>query len=234
MLEVLSMFCKQVGAVPLGVAARSSQLSISMGEKLLRLHMNNDSQRQEARVIAEKLTKDFFHHGYPVNRTEAAQIGLKISERDKKVESLMWEIWCDISEELNLRKPFVELEVLKNNPKCSELFSPIPHANIPANLPQQIMQQVTAQVLAQTVVNNVPASEFETIHAIMESSRKASRYVTNGIIFGSRTPEMEFKLAKAHISHGWKDIQFTNTTTSGSKKKTNKKKIVVSKKTAKI
>ncbi len=224
MQEAFSMFCRQVGAVPIGVAARSLQLSISMGEKLLKLHMTDDSQQKEARAIAEKLTKDFFHHGYPVNRTEAKQIGLNISSRDKKVESLMWKIWCDISQELNLRRPFLEIEVLKNDPNCADLFSAIPHANIPANAPPQVAQQVGAQVTAQIAVNQIPSSKFETIHALMESSRIASRFVTAGMVFGSRTPDMKFNISKLHTSQAWESVNLSSIKSSVSKKKTAKKK----------
>lgn len=233
LLEVLSMFCDQVGAVPLGVAARSSQLSISMGEKLLRLHMNKSDQRQEARVIAEKLTKDFFHHGYPVNRTEAEQIGLKIAGSNKKVESLMWKIWCDVSDELQLRKPFIEMEVLKNDPNCAALFAPIPVANIPPNLPANAAQQLQGQVQAQIAVTSIPPSNFELIHAIMESHRMASRFVTTGMIFGSRNADMQFNVSKVHVSQSWNNIQKTakilkkkSTRKKTSIRKTSKKKSI--------
>lgn len=229
LLKVLTMFCDQVGAVPLGVAARSSQLSISMGEKLLRLHMNKDSQQQEARVIAEKLTKDFFHHGYPVNRTEAGQIGLKIAGSNKKVESLMWKIWCDISDELKLRKPFLEIEILKNDPNCAGLFAPIPVANIPPNLPANAAQQVQAQI----VVTSIPPSNFEIIQAIMESHRMATRFVTTGLIFGGRNADMQFIVSKVNVSQSWINVQKTakiskkkNTHKKTSIRKTSKRKSI--------
>lgn len=125
MFDVFNNFCSQVGAVPIGVAARSSQLSLTMGEKLLKLHMVDENQQQKAKAISEKLTKDFFHHGYPVNRSEAKQIGLPIADKNKKTESLMWRIWSDIADELELRKPFMEMNILRSDPACSGLFGPI-------------------------------------------------------------------------------------------------------------
>src|SRR5262249_33300273 len=93
LLSVYSKFCDAVGAVGVGVSARSALLSVNRGEKLLKLHMKNDGEKKKAREISEKLTKDYFHHGYPVNRTEAKEIGLKVADRDEELENLMWQIW---------------------------------------------------------------------------------------------------------------------------------------------
>ncbi len=54
--------CKEVGAIPIGIAKRSSQLALSMGEKLLSSHMSDSNK---AKTIAETLNKSFYHHGYP-------------------------------------------------------------------------------------------------------------------------------------------------------------------------
>lgn len=88
--QVFQRFCDEVGAVGVGVAARGALLSLALGEKLLQLHMKGDGK---AKAIAEKLTKDFFHHGYPVNRSEATEIGLNVAKKDPDVEDLMWQIW---------------------------------------------------------------------------------------------------------------------------------------------
>jgi hypothetical protein len=102
LLSVFNHFCEEVGSVAVGIAARGAQLGVTMGEKLLQLHMRADGDKARARAISEKLTRDFFHHGYPLSRSEAKSIGLTIGERDKSVEKLMWEIWSDYSEELQL------------------------------------------------------------------------------------------------------------------------------------
>ena len=63
--QMFELFCKDVGSVQIGIASRSSQLSIMMGEKLLKMHMKGADQSQQAATIAESLNKNFFHHGYP-------------------------------------------------------------------------------------------------------------------------------------------------------------------------
>ena len=56
-------FCRETGPLAVGVSARSSKLSLSMSQQMLMMHMKEE---KKAKRIAEKLTKEFFHHGYPV------------------------------------------------------------------------------------------------------------------------------------------------------------------------
>jgi hypothetical protein len=140
LLAVYSKFCDEVGTVGVGVSARSALLSVTMGEKLLQLHMIEEADKQKARAISQKLTKDYFHHGYPVNRSEAKEIGLKVAERDEVLEDLMWQIWSDLSDELELREPHNALRVLRKNPACQALFAPLLVVQLPANLPPQLAQ----------------------------------------------------------------------------------------------
>ena len=203
MLAVYGKFCDEVGTVAIGVAARSTQLSVRMGEKLLQLHMTADPDQQRARVISEKLTKDFFHHGYPVNRTEAREIGLKVAASDPTLERLMWEIWSDISEELKLREPFNAVNALKSDPNCAPLFGPSIQVTLPANLPPQVAQQAYQAILANIPTVTVPPVAFELIHAIMESSRCSSRFVTRGSILGSRGADLQLRIANVVDFQGW-------------------------------
>lgn len=97
---------REVGAVSLGIASRGSRLLLSMGKQLLEMHMQGDGAPQQAQEIAEKLSKNFAHHGYPLSRREAKQIGLKVNEPSAEVETLMWDIWLDIESELKVRRPY--------------------------------------------------------------------------------------------------------------------------------
>ena len=203
MLSVFNHFCEQVGSVAVGVAARSAQLTVTMGEKLLQLHMKGEAEREKARAISEKLTRDFFHHGYPVSKTEAKFIGLPIAKTDTNIEKLMWQIWLDLSAELKLREPFNPMTLLRADEACAALFQPVPQVNLPANLPAQAQQQALQQILQQILVIEVPPTTFENIHAVMESARTASRYVSNGLIFASRQPDQQFKVSTVMERQGW-------------------------------
>lgn len=207
-------FSDAVGAIPIGVAARSAQLSVSMGEKLLQLHMTSETERQKARTIAETLTKDFFHHGYPVSRSEAKGLGLPIADEDLKSEALMWKIWLDVVEDLQVRAPFLPLKVLRAAKEAEPLFAPIPQVQFPSNLSEQQMAQVVQNVLSQVAVSMVSPVPYETVHAIIESSRLASRYTTKGSLLATRMPDLQIRVVKTQEDQGWKDCGKKNTAKS--------------------
>lgn len=212
MLEVFRHFCDEVGSVPIGVAARSSQLTVTMGERLLGLHMKEE-ERQKARAISEALNTKFFHHGYPVSRNEAKEIGLKVGKSDVELEELMWSVWQDMATELELRTPFQPLGLLREDPQYKDLFGPVPQVQIPANLPPQMLQQVFNQVLQQVAMTNLPPKEYQVIHALMESPRLATRFVSEGTILATRTPDLQIKLAVVRHKLCWRDVDLPKSST---------------------
>jgi hypothetical protein len=94
--------CKDVNPVTIGISKRSSHLSLSMAEKLLKLHMSDHSK---IKIIAEALNKSFYHHGYPLGRTEAATIGLPVAAKNVETEALIWQVWQDVESEMQCNKP---------------------------------------------------------------------------------------------------------------------------------
>jgi hypothetical protein len=203
LLEVLKLFCAEVGASPIGVAARSAQLTLSMGEQLLKLHMKTPAEEQKARVITEALNKKFHHHGYPLSRREAREINLNIVDADAKTEPLLSAIWEDVEDELRLREPFSPIGEVASNPACAPLFSPIPQVQIPANLPPAVAQQAYAQVLQQIGVTAVPPTGFKLISAILESSRAAEHCILEGRIFASRAHDLQLNFNVVQEKSGW-------------------------------
>ncbi|WNY29130.1 hypothetical protein MmiEs2_13470 [Methanimicrococcus stummii] len=102
-VQALEQLSEEVGVLPIGSAKRSNQLSISLCEKMLMMHMKDQSKTQS---IAKTLNSSYFHHGYAVGRKEAKEIGLNIASPDSELESLIWEVWNDISNEMKCEKNF--------------------------------------------------------------------------------------------------------------------------------
>lgn len=207
LLAAFRLFCEEVGAYPVGVAARSSQLMVSLGEKLLSLHMTDESDAAKPRTIAEALNKSYFHHGYPVNRSEAKQIGLKITNPPADVEELLWTIWLDIEQELEVRAPFTPIRLLSRNPECAPLFAPLPHAVIPENLPPPLLQPALNQIMAAIQVLSVPLTPFKVISGVVESHRLASRFISEGRILARRLPDMQIAAHMITENLGWQSVE---------------------------
>ncbi len=189
--EVFLKFCDEVGTVGIGVAARSAQLGVTMGEKLLQLHMGNDGAQQKARAISEKLTRDYFHHGYPLSRSEAVDIGLKVANNDDQVLDLMWAIWADISAEMELRSAFNPMRLITLDPNCAWILTP-PPANNPNNNP------VAMPLVATT--------RFKLVQVVLESARLASRYVMAGTVVAVRNQPFNFQTNVVPDEQEWRTV----------------------------
>jgi hypothetical protein len=203
---LFSDLAREVGAIALGAASRGSRLLLSMGEQLLRMHMG-ESEAKKAKEIAEKLNRSFAHHGYPLSRQEAKAIGLKISPEDLGLEDLMWRAWLDIESDLQARRPFNVVNELEQSPAGATLFAPIQQVQLPGNLPPQIAQQAYAQILQQVGLTPVNPVDFETIQAVIESTRRASRHRTSGRVLASRLPDGQLQMNVITLMQGWQSVQ---------------------------
>jgi hypothetical protein len=205
--STFELFCKEVGAIPIGVAARGARLSLSLGVKLLQMHMNKEAEKQKAIAIAETLNKEFFHHGYPVGRKEAKEIGLKVVEPKPELEKKMWDLWLDIEKELECRIPFNPMQELEKSGQAGALFAPIPHLQMPANLTPQVAQQVLNQALQQIGIIQINPVQYSTIVALVESQRLASSFIIKGQIFARRDFEAKISLNTVVTYSQWEKVQ---------------------------
>jgi hypothetical protein len=187
--DIFSKFCDEVGTVAIGVAARSAQLGVLMGEKLLQLHMKGDSNKQKARSISEKLTRDYFHHGYPVSKSEAKEIGLQVAKDLPDIENLMWKIWGNLSDELSLRRPFLPTSLIAKEPGYADFLAP-PAPGQPPQLQQ--MHQIMAR--------------FENVSALTESARLASRFLMGGIVVANRIPGQPMQMQTIVDLQEWRTV----------------------------
>ena len=204
--DLFLKFSEEVGFVGIGVAARGTQLSTSVGEKMLLMHMTDTDGKQTARAISEALNTKYFHHGYPLSRSEAKEIGLPLAEPNQVLEDLLWSVWKDLESDLKLREAFVPLALLKADPACQALFVGIPQLQIPPGAAQQVIQIIVQAYIAQFGLVSVPPTQFEYTTAVMESLRRCSRARILGSVFGARQHDLEFKVSLAPEQIGWVDV----------------------------
>ena len=198
--KVFELVCREVGTIPIGVAKRSSQLALSMGEQLLSLHLDDQNK---AKSIAESLNSSFYHHGYPLGPNEVVKIGLPVTRPNAELEGLLWQVWEDLEAEMECSRPFVPLQILLNDPNMAALLGPVPQVQMPANLAPQLAQQVVQQILANIGVVNVNPIDYEMLQASLESTRCKSQFRTKLKIAGTRMPDMNVAVSVLPISSGW-------------------------------
>jgi hypothetical protein len=201
--------CEVVEPTVLGFAKRSSSLSISMGEKMLQMHMADPEKKSQAHSIAIKLNKSFFSHGHALGRKEAEEIGLNVVAPDDALEKLMWDVHTDFESELQTRVPFDALAEYLKDPLAAPLLQPPPPFNIP---PQVANNQQLLFNLIQTYVNNqlnvtMPTVERELKHAFVESHRASSEFYARSRILVQRTLDMQFKGNMVVLDKGWRKVE---------------------------
>lgn len=199
---LLSHLVNQIEPSVIGASKRASMQSIIMAEKLLKLHMKG-VDAQNAEVIAEKLSKNYFSHGHAVTRSEAIELGLKISKRNTEIEKLLWEIFKDFEDEMKMNDPFDPTAVYLSEPQSQSLLNPPQIVNVPSNTPPQVAQQIWNKVLQSIGTSQGPILDFILKHAAVESERHGAMFITRGKIFGCRQSDMNFKIGTPKLSSKW-------------------------------
>lgn len=196
-----------VDPLVIGAAKRASELSTSVGERLLKLHLNDSGDKDAARQIAEKLNKSFFAHGDAVSRTRARELNLRIAKDDPTLEKLLWDAYLGIEEYMELRKSFEPIQHFLADPKAKESLAPNAPLILPPNAPPQLVEQLWNNIAQQSINKlNQPAIQvdYKLIHAIIESARAISEFYTQGKISATRMVNGEIQVSMLAQEGGWR------------------------------
>lgn len=207
--HVVDKLLSVVDAVHVGGAKRASELSTDVGERLLKLHMTNADEHGRAREIAEGLNKSFFAHGDAVSRKMARSLQLKVAEDDEEMESLLWDAFLGLESYLAFRTPFDPLQhFIKQAPEGA--IAAVSPLVLPPNAPEQLVQQLWSQVANSAMQNlSKPAVEVEQelVHAVVESTRRASEYRTSASLTAVRMTAGEIHLNTIRKTAEWVPVE---------------------------
>lgn len=194
-----------VDPVAVGRANRASELATDVGERLLKTHMTGAEEKAQAQTIARDLNKSFFAHGDAVSRSRARKLNLQIAEDDPQLEGMIWDAYQGIESHLKLREPFDPLQhFLQNGGKAA--LQPRAPLNLPPDAPQQVFEAAWQQAIQEVLqeMKQPPTEvEFEHVHAIVESARGSSQFISRGFLTGARHPGGEIQIASTTEQSGW-------------------------------
>jgi hypothetical protein len=198
-----------VDPIVIGAAKRASELSTAVGERLLRMHLTDPSNKNTARQIAENLNKSFFAHGDAVSRSRARELNLPIAEDDPKLEKLIWEAYLGIEDYMELRKAFDPIKHFLADARARESLTPSAPFILPPNTPPQISEQLWNNI-AKQAINGLNQSgiqvDYLLIHALIESVRFASECYTIGNISATRLIGGDIQVSMLPIESGWRNL----------------------------
>lgn len=103
MVSVLNILANKVHPLALGAVYRSREQSSSLAKRLLLTHLND---RAKVDRIVAQLTQELPTHNYLIGRQEALKdIGLDVKEPSAELDQLMWELYREYEEWLQLTSP---------------------------------------------------------------------------------------------------------------------------------
>ena len=104
LVNVLQIISNRVHPLALGAVYRAREQSASLARRLLERHID-DSKKIEQ--IVDKLTKELPTHNYLIGRDEARDyIGITLQKITPTQETLMWELYQQYAEWLQLTEPY--------------------------------------------------------------------------------------------------------------------------------
>ena len=167
LLEAFKVITSEFGANTIGFAARSMALSQKLGKKLLQTHMGT-KEAKKVNAIVDKLNKEFFNHGYPVSRTEAREIGLKVIDPDPKLQDAMWKAWTEIERDMKVRSVFNPMSAFLGKAKTTKVTST--SLKVPM-FPSMIPASATSVFPLPAIPTEIVSASSKAILVLLESTR---------------------------------------------------------------
>ncbi|MCK4918951.1 MAG: hypothetical protein KAS01_01040 [Candidatus Pacebacteria bacterium] len=123
MVNIFEDLTAKIHPLSLGNAYRATRMAKQIVGKLLLMHFDKDRDKQIIENITNEITGDICIHGYPITRDEADSLGLKMIEPEQNLENLMWELYENYAERMELKKKFDPVAILGGQEMANFKFS---------------------------------------------------------------------------------------------------------------
>ena len=204
--EAFKLLCDTVEPSALGFAKRASSLSVTIGEKLLQMHMKDSEEKAQAKVIADKLNKSYFSHGHALSREQVKEIGLNVVNATREEETIMWNIHKSFEQETEAASPFNPVSIFLKTPGADIFLQNPPPLNIPPGIDQQTYLAIISQYINAQLQQSIPDVVKEMKWAFVESSRVGYEYKNKLKILLLRTSDLQFKPSIVELESGWHEL----------------------------
>lgn len=112
MIEVYKLLVDKLHPLSIGNAYRAYRMARLLTERLLWLHMDKKKDEEQIKKIIKEITGDITIHAYPIDRDEAADLGLKVEKAEDGLDKTMRELYEEYAKEMKLGQPFQPNELL--------------------------------------------------------------------------------------------------------------------------
>jgi Serine dehydrogenase proteinase len=84
---------RHVHPLVIGAMEQSYALAKLLTKRLLSLHMDPNTEAAEIDRLTDSFADAFKSHGYPIQRREARDLGLKVTDAGDELRDEMWKLW---------------------------------------------------------------------------------------------------------------------------------------------
>ncbi len=115
---------------------------------------------QKISHIVKQLIEEIYFHGHGIARMEAKDIGLKIIRPDQKLEELMWKLYLEYENDLQLTQPLNPKDILEERKADRFVMDGVPGAYIESEKHSHVyrgnIEFITKRAIPQTMNINFP------------------------------------------------------------------------------
>jgi hypothetical protein len=102
--KIMAVLSEKVHPMALGAVYRSREQIRLLASKLLGMH---EKDPEKIKKLVETLTRELPSHQYLISRREAKEeLGLKVTEPTGQLDELIWNLYKDYEEQLQLNIPY--------------------------------------------------------------------------------------------------------------------------------
>ena len=175
LVKAVEILARKVHPLALGNVERFLSQSRMIATKILRTHMTEETDAHKISEIVENLASKLYFHGHPINRKEAGKdIGLKVKlDLPPDLEAGMWDLYKEYEVEfdnLSVFNPAMDIAALQATQPQAPI-QPVPVPTQPVGAPAQPVQ-------VQLAFPPPLIKDYTIPHAIIESDRLSSKFVT--------------------------------------------------------
>jgi len=117
--KVIGLLSERIHPLALGAVYRSREQIAFLARRLLTSH-----EKSEVKIgkIVNTLTRELPSHQYLITRDQAKELGLPIVEPPEQLEPIIWQLYKEYENWLELNKPYNPEEILGPNPSTVATF----------------------------------------------------------------------------------------------------------------
>lgn len=117
--KVIGILSEKIHPLALGAVYRSREQIAFLARKLLASH---EKSKSKIGRIVNTLTRELPSHEYLITREQAKELGIPIVQPPEQLEQLIWQLYKEYENWLELNKPYNPEEILGPNPSTVATF----------------------------------------------------------------------------------------------------------------